>query len=203
MQLYWSSRSPFARKVLVAAHELGLADGIRLVPVTVTPFVPEPSLAAANPLLKIPTLVPDTGPPIHDSGVICEYLDGLQGEHRLFPAAGPQRIRALTLQATGDGLMEVLVFWLTLRSRFEGPHIDALAQASRLKLRQTLDMLEAAVAELDTPQPHIGAIAVGVALGYADFRFDTEQWREGRPGLAAWYTRFAERPSMRATGPQD
>ena len=28
MKLYWSSRSPFARKVMIAAHELGIADRI-------------------------------------------------------------------------------------------------------------------------------------------------------------------------------
>ena len=29
MKLYWSSRSPFARKVMVAAREVGIADRIR------------------------------------------------------------------------------------------------------------------------------------------------------------------------------
>ena len=29
MKLHWSPRSPFVRKVMITAHELGLADRIR------------------------------------------------------------------------------------------------------------------------------------------------------------------------------
>jgi glutathione S-transferase len=36
MRLQWSSRSPFVRKVLIAAHELGIGDKIELVPAFVT-----------------------------------------------------------------------------------------------------------------------------------------------------------------------
>ena len=32
MKLHWSPRSPFVRKVLVAAHELGLTDRIHSRP---------------------------------------------------------------------------------------------------------------------------------------------------------------------------
>jgi glutathione S-transferase len=31
MKLHWSPRSPFVRKVMVAAHELGLAEKIECV----------------------------------------------------------------------------------------------------------------------------------------------------------------------------
>jgi len=34
MKLYYSTTSPFVRKCLVAAHELGLADRIAIAPVT-------------------------------------------------------------------------------------------------------------------------------------------------------------------------
>ena len=36
MKLLWSSRSPFVRKVVVVAHELGIADRILLDRVNVT-----------------------------------------------------------------------------------------------------------------------------------------------------------------------
>jgi len=48
----------------------------------------------------------------------------------------------------------------------------------------------------------IGHVAIGCALGYLDFRFAADQWRQGRPKLAAWYEAFAQRPSMVATVPQ-
>ena len=47
----------------------------------------------------------------------------------------------------------------------------------------------------------IGQIAVACALGYLDFRHDDRGWRTGRPALAAWAARFAERPSMQDTLP--
>ena len=46
-----------------------------------------------------------------------------------------------------------------------------------------------------------GQIAVGCALGYLDLRHDARSWRAGRPALAAWEARFAERPAMQATRP--
>ncbi len=96
MQLHWSSRSPLVRKVMVAAHELGLADRIELVPAVVAPTLrPDAALLARNPLGRIPVLRPEAGPPLFDSGVICEYLDGLAGAARLFPPAGAARIAAL------------------------------------------------------------------------------------------------------------
>ena len=48
---------------------------------------------------------------------------------------------------------------------------------------------------------NLGQIAVGCALGYLDFRFAAEDWREGRPALDAWYKSFAQRGSMQATVP--
>ena len=47
----------------------------------------------------------------------------------------------------------------------------------------------------------IDQIAVACALGYLDFRFAADRWRDRRPALARWYDAFAQRPSMLATGP--
>ena len=40
MKLYWSSRSPFVRKLMIAAHEVGIADRIRTQRVVVAPNNP-------------------------------------------------------------------------------------------------------------------------------------------------------------------
>jgi glutathione S-transferase len=73
MKLYWSSRSPFVRKVMVAAHEVGIADRIRTQRVVVAPNSPNIEVMQDNPLSKIPTLVFDDGTSLYDSRVICEY----------------------------------------------------------------------------------------------------------------------------------
>jgi glutathione S-transferase len=40
-------------------------------------------------------------------------------------------------------------------------------------------------------------------LGYLDFRYASEAWRERHKRLAAWYDDFAKRPSMQQTAPKD
>ncbi len=47
----------------------------------------------------------------------------------------------------------------------------------------------------------LGCIAVGCALAYLDFRFAADDWRSGRPALAAWFEGFSQRPSMQASQP--
>jgi len=41
----------------------------------------------------------------------------------------------------------------------------------------------------------VGHLAIGVALAYLDFRFDSLKWREDHPKLAAWHATFDARPS--------
>src|SRR5215213_10317007 len=106
MRLYGNAASPYARKVVVLAHEAGLASRLEVVDEALSPVSPSAAVAATNPLGKIPCLVPDEGEggALYDSRVIAEYLDSLHGGERLFPAEGPARWRALTLQALGDGI---------------------------------------------------------------------------------------------------
>ena len=86
MKLYYSTTSPFVRKVNVLAIEVGLDTQIEWV--TTDPWQAEDNLTAENPLSKIPTLITDDEQIIYDSRVICEYLDSLHNgsahRHRLF-----------------------------------------------------------------------------------------------------------------------
>lgn len=116
MKLYWSPRSPFVRKVLVAVHELGLADRIGIVATPVAMTLPNAGLLRDNPLGKIPALVLDDGTVVHDSLVICECLDALAGP-RLFPPPGPARWTALTRHALGNGMRDMLVLWRNERDK--------------------------------------------------------------------------------------
>src|SRR5580704_19025968 len=79
MKLHWSPRSPFVRKVMIAAHELGLVERIELVRSVAEMKRPNPAIMADNPLSKIPTMALGNGEPLFDSVVICEYLDDMAG----------------------------------------------------------------------------------------------------------------------------
>ncbi|MFL9926345.1 glutathione S-transferase family protein [Herbaspirillum lusitanum] len=199
MKLYWSSRSPFARKVSLAACELGLLERMELVPTVVSILKPDAALLALNPLSMIPTLVLDDGAVMHDSLVICEYLDMISGKPRLFPQQQPARAEALSRHATGQALMETLVRWFGERKRGDDPLQPAYIQAHRDKFNRTLDAVNAACKNWPAARFDIGDIAVAVLLTYADFRFEQEQWRQGRDHLAHWFAQVEQRASMRAT----
>ena len=201
MKLHWSPRSPFVRKVMVTAHELGLADRFTLVRTLAIMSKPNLDLLPENPLSRIPTLVFGDGSVLYDSVVICEYFDSLHDGPKLFPPEGAARWRALRRHALSDGMLEILVLWRNERERPDGarsqPHIDAFQH----KINAALDRLENEIDDIAATPMNISHITIAIALSYMDFRFADDDWRPGRPRLTAWHKTFDARPSMRATVP--
>jgi glutathione S-transferase len=176
---------------------MGVAERLTLVRATVSPFASDDALFPFNPLNKIPTLVCDDGTTLYDSRVICEYLDGLHNVDCLFPS-GSARMVALRNQALGDGLLDILMTRLIERLRPGEKQSPELIATSIRKTSATLDMLEREARNLLVRRIDIGHIAIGAALGYLDFRFDADRWREDRPHLTEWYAEFNSRPSSKA-----
>jgi glutathione S-transferase len=202
MKLHWSPRSPYVRKVMVVAHELGLAERLECVRTVVGGTSPHLELMRENPLGKIPTLVLRDGTILYDSPVICEYFDTLHDGPKLFPT-GPERLTALRRLALGDGMLDIALASVGERfrpaERRSEPHM-ALWQA---KLRACVDALEGEADALTESAFSIGHIGIGIALSYLDFRFGDLRWRDGHPRLAAWHATFDARPSVQANLPVD
>lgn len=199
MRLYFNPASPYVRKVRVTAHELGLADEIDLIGVSLTPVSPHEGVRSSNPIGKIPALITDDGAALYDSPVICEYLDARAGGNRIFPAAGAARWTALRRQSIADGVMDAAV--LTRYEEAVRPkelRWQEWIDGQLLKIRTALDALER---ENLAGVFDIGTISIACALGYLDLRFASEGWRRSRPRLAAWADAIAERPSLAATAP--
>ncbi|WP_230532295.1 glutathione S-transferase [Microvirga roseola] len=197
MKLFYSPTSPFVRKVLVVAHELGLADRIARVSCAAHPVNRDQSIIAHNPLGQVPTLVLEDGRMLADSRVICEYLNDLAGGS-IFPA-GPRRWDALVEQTVADGLLDA-----ALLGRYE----RAVRPPEKLWqewLDGQIDKIHSALAGIERAAPDwgervdIGTISSGCALGYLDLRFEDLGWRDRYPAARDWYARFDERPSMRET----
>lgn len=199
MKLYWSSRSPFVRKVMVFAHECGLASQLKLERTLVAMNNPNLGLLKTNPTGKIPTLELDDGRALYDSTVICEYLDSVQQGQRLFPAAGEARWTALRRHALGNNLTDNLMLWRNELLRPAAQQSPETLAAFELKVRNALDALESEAEALARDPLTIGHIAIAVALSYIDFRFAALGWREGHGRLAQWYEAYALRPAMRDT----
>ena len=97
MKLHWSPRSPFVRKVMVAAHELGLAEKIECVRSVVGDEQTQPrDHAATIRSSKIPTLVLGDGTVLFDSPSSANISTASPEAAGCFAPAGRQRWLALT-----------------------------------------------------------------------------------------------------------
>jgi glutathione S-transferase len=198
VKLFYSPTSPFVRKVMACAIARGI-DG-RIETIRSNPHESPPDLLEANPLSKVPCLLADDGMALFDSPVICEFLDSIGDAARLFPPAGPARWRALKQQAMGDGILDAAV---GRRGEMSKP-AEAARQAWMARQKAAIDRSLAQL-EVDPPQRglDIGSITLACALGYLDFRFGAEPWREAHPRLADWFAGIAEHPAITRTVPKE
>jgi glutathione S-transferase len=196
VKLYYSPTSPYVRKVMACAITRRIAARIERIPTN--PHLSPPDLVTDNPLSKVPCLVTDDGLALFDSPVICEYLDSIGDELPLFPDHGAARWRALKLQAMGDGILDAAVGRRGEMAKPQEAARDTWMARQKDIVARTVTQLEA-----DPPHKHmdIGSIAVACALGYLDFRYADEPWREGHPRLTAWYGAFAQDEAIAATAP--
>lgn len=202
MQLFHSVTSPYVRKVMVLAHETGIADRIEKIDSAPSPVAGEQAVTVQNPLGKVPTLVLDDDSVLFDSRVIAAFLDTQHDKAPLIPEKGIKRFAALTLEALADGLLDAaLLCRYETAARPEDLRWQAWYDGQMGKIDAALDDLEAHWMEILNGPMTIGSIATACALGYLDFRFADSSWRETRPQLAAWYAEFAKRPSMQVTAP--
>ncbi len=203
MTLHWSPRSPYVRKVAIAIHEMGLQDRIRTVRTVAGGTTPHWELMKINPVGKIPTLELPDGSVAYDSPVILEYLDSLHSGPKLYPTEWPERLTALRRHALGQGMLDNALPLLGEGFRPPEKQSEPHKELWRAKLRSCVDALETEADALAADPFSIGHIAIGVALGYLDFRFDVLQWRTGHPKLTAWHATFNARPSVAANMPAE
>ncbi|MBC6441245.1 MAG: glutathione S-transferase N-terminal domain-containing protein [Rhodospirillales bacterium] len=197
MKLHQSPTSPFVRKVLVAAHERGLANRIELLP---TSTMASGELATDNPLAKVPALVTDDGEAIYDSLVIVTLLDTMGSGPRMMPVDAATRVAVLRRHALADGMMQAAVASVMETRRPDDKIWSDFIHKEHGRVSRGLAVIEG---EIDVIGGHVdlATISIGVALGYIDFRLGDFGWRETCPKLAAWYAEFSQRPSMVGTAP--
>jgi glutathione S-transferase len=191
MKLYYNRPSPYARKVLVVAHEKSLMA--RLEPHEVDPWSDPPELHAATPVGKVPALVTDDGALITESTLIGEYLDGLSPEPPLMAGA---RMDVLARAALAQGLTDAAFGIVIERRRPAERQWDSWIDRLRRAVERTLPRVTVAPGRFD-----LGDIALACALAYLDFRLTEIGWRHAHPALAGWLDEVNLRPSMQATWP--
>ncbi len=200
MKLRYSPTSPYVRKVLVAAIELGQSENIELIPTN--PWDPDSDIAVHNPLGKVPALLTEGNEVLYDSNVITEYLDTMNPNMALFPQEGRTRWNVLRRRALADGILDAAILRLLESRRGDDERSQGWMDRQHAAYGRALDQLETE-ADMLGQDVNVGTIAIAVALGYLDFRFGDEDWRGDHPALADWYDLFAERRSMEQTVPKD
>lgn len=200
MQLLHAPASPFARTIRILLREGGGEGAVTERRVTTAPGATDAEVAAANPTGRIPALVREDGPALHDSRVIARFLDAHLSAG-LYPAA-PRLWDVLTLESTAHAVMDSAVSLAYENRRPEQYRSPDWIEAQSDKIRSALDAVEGRwMSHLAGPLD-MSHVAVACALTYVDLRHGHLTWREGRPQLAAWHERIEARPALAATRPE-
>ncbi|TNH05161.1 glutathione S-transferase [Testudinibacter sp. TR-2022] len=169
MKLWYSTTSPFVRKVrsVIAYHQL--EQQVELLP-TVAAKAESPH-NQDNPLGRIPALQTDQGEWLFNSSLIAEYLDSLGKKPPLFPQ-GENRWQLLNLHAITDGIMENTLMYLgerMLRDPAEWWH-SRHQQMMERNIR-SLRYLEQRLAQLGT-ELNIATLYVVCVIDFFHFRLN-------------------------------
>jgi glutathione S-transferase len=203
MKLIGSITSPYVRKVRIVMAEKKLDFDF----VTEDVWAADTQIVSSNPLGKIPCLVMEGGEALFDSRVIVEYVDTLSPVGKLIPDRGRERAEVKTWEALADGLLDAAILArleATWSGRQESERCQSWIDRQLKKIDDSLAAMDRALAERSNCvgiQISLADIAVGVAVGYLDFRFANIDWRGRHPNLAALYERLSQRQSFKDTLP--
>lgn len=197
-KLYYSLRSPFARRVRIALERLLIPYEAKEEDV----FRPSAEFLSANPLGLLPCLQFSQDFSLADSTAILEYLEDRYG-HRIWPSDLDERLKVRSAATFAHGLMGATVS-LFLEGRRAHPSIEWMIE-HRENIDRTLDALER-LARLEFPfvrgaeltQAGFDAIT---ALDYLDVRTPQVDWSENHPGLKRFRDSHANHPVLKRTAP--
>jgi len=164
-------------------------------------------ITQSSPLGKVPCLVMEGGEAIFDSRVIVEYLDTLSPVGKLIPGVGRERAEVKTWEALADGVLDAAIL-ARLEATWDG---RTARQRSQAWIDRQLGKVDAALQAMSKGLGEkafcvgiyltLADIAVGVALGYLDFRFPQINWRESHPNLLKLQEKLVQRASFLDTQP--
>jgi glutathione S-transferase len=202
MKLLGVHPSPFTRKVRIVLAEKKIEYDF----VIARPTDEHSPVPAHNPLGKVPVLVLEDESAVYDSRVIVEFLDNVSPFGRLIPPENRERIEVRRWEALADGVLDAAVL-----ARYENQRKES--ERSAAWTERQMGKVHAGTAEMaralgDKPycagnNYTLADIAVGVCLGYLDFRFPQLGWRDRHPNLVRLEAKLAERASFVDTVPRE
>lgn len=196
-KLYYQRQSPYCRKTIVAADELGILKAVEMIEQATSPLITQSDLCAINPLGKVPVLVHESQQ-VFDSVQICKYLDDLCTNVSLYGDTEQQRSKIKNFETLADGICDAGILVKQERERELPQSSQSLFERGQLKkIANVLRYFEIEPAFYTDPL-HIGHIALATGLLWLEFAKIPHQL-ESLPNLRAWYQSFIDRPSIQGT----
>ena len=176
-----------------------LQDKIEIATVDATKG--DAKLSAANAMGRIPVLLLVDGQVLHDSHVICEYLDSVGTGPVLFPKYGPMRWDTLTRASLADAMIEAALL-MVYEGRYRPENMKVQSWLDRLTMKINASLAECEKAPpVWSGMPDYGHLTLAAALGYLDFRHGGT-WRASHPKMVSWLDTFAKTvPAYEASKP--
>ena len=202
MKLIGSLTSPYVRKVRVVLAEKKLDYNFVLEDVWGSD-----AILASNPLGKVPVLVMEGAEAVFDSRVIVEYVDTLSPVGKLIPGSGRERVEVRTWEALADGILDASVvarMEAVWTGRTDAQRCQAWIDRHQVRIAAALKSISQGLGEKAYcvgTHFSLADIAVGCALGYLDFRFPENTWRQDYPNVARLADKLAARQSFIDTAP--
>jgi glutathione S-transferase len=154
-----------------------------------------------NPSGRVPHLVRDDGVGMEESGLICDYLDRLDGKPAFALPAGEQEWEGRRLEALARSMLDGLAVWGRELGRPKNEQSPTTVQHESARGQRLADLWEKQIDHPWMQGPlNMAQMTLACTLGFAA-RIPSYQWRQGHPKLSAWYDRIAARPSFVATAP--
>jgi len=200
MKLIGSLTSPFVRKVRIVAAE----KFVEYEWVVDIPWSEETQVPAYNPLGKVPVWVLDDGKTLFDSRVIVEYLENVSPVGHLLPKDARPRIAVKRWEALADGVCDAAALIFLERKRPTAQQSPDWIKRQMAKVEAGLKMMSEDLGNQTWCTGEffcLADIAVGVALGYLEFRFPEIDWRRAHPNLSELFDRLMQRPAFKDTVP--
>jgi glutathione S-transferase len=202
MKLIGSLASPFTRKARIVLAEKKIEYDFELD----SPWNADSKVPAHNPLGKVPVLVLDDGTALFDSRVIIGFLDNASPLSRLLPAGNRERVEVRRWEALADGVVDAAVLVRMEHQRKAEQRSPAWTERQMGKVRAGLAAMDAQLG--DKPWCagsgySLADIAVGVCLGWLQFRFPQLGWQKDHASLARALAKLSERPSFIETVPRE
>ena len=192
MKLLHAHHSPYGRRALLAARFSGLK--IQELDVSKDPEA-RSTLVAAGPSAKIPGLLLDDGTCLCETLIIGRHIDAL-APNKLTDNSPAQ----LEIEGIASVLMDAIYKRSKERLAEDGVPSPTVLKTETDRIARCYDALDARL----SGQPatfNLATIAAVSALGYANWRGADDNWREGRPGLTAWYDAMMQNKDVAETAP--